>query len=280
MKLSVVIPAHNEEGSIGATVSAVVERLERESIDYEILVIDDASSDTTADVVGGIAARNERVRCLRSHYKNGFGFAVRAGLDRFTGDAVAIMMADLSDDPEDLVLYYRLLERGFDCAFGSRFLPGSEVHDYPRFKLVMNRLVNWFIRVLFQHGYNDTTNAFKAYRREVIDTIQPLLSNHFNLTVEMPLKAIVRGHSYAVAPITWRNRTAGTSKLSLQEMGSRYLFIVLYTFLERHLSRGDYSRAGGFTEEMPGGEGDEADGGRRRRPRPALVVGPGSQEGP
>ncbi|MEA2445520.1 MAG: dolichol-phosphate mannosyltransferase, partial [Thermoleophilales bacterium] len=260
MKLSVVIPAHNEEGSIGATVNSVVETLERESIDYEILVIDDASSDSTSKVVEGIAVGNERVRCLRSHYKNGFGFAVRAGLDRFTGDAVAVMMADLSDDPEDLVLYYHLLERGFDCAFGSRFLPGSAVYDYPRFKLVMNRLVNWFIRVLFQHGYNDTTNAFKAYKREVIETIQPLLSNHFNLTVEMPLKAIVRGHSFGVAPITWRNRTAGTSKLSLQEMGSRYLFIVLFTFLEAHLSRGDYSRPGGFTEESPvSGEGAASD---------------------
>jgi dolichol-phosphate mannosyltransferase len=279
VKLSVVIPAHNEEGSIGATVSAVVERLERERIDYEILVIDDASSDGTSAVVERIAAGNERVRCLRSHYKNGFGFAVRAGLDRFTGDAVAVMMADLSDDPEDLVLYYRLLERGFDCAFGSRFIPGSKVYDYPRFKLVMNRLVNWFIRVLFQHGYNDTTNAFKAYKREVIETMQPLLSNHFNLTVEMPLKAIVRGHSYAVAPITWRNRTTGTSKLSLKEMGSRYLFIVLYTFLERHLSRGDYSRNDGFTEgSSAGGASPPADEehrrGRRRRSRPAIVVGP------
>jgi dolichol-phosphate mannosyltransferase len=269
VKLSVVIPAHNEEGSIGQTVSAVVGTLEREALDYEILVIDDASSDSTAAVVGEIAAGNPRVRCLRSHYKNGFGFAVRAGLDEFTGDAVAIMMADLSDDPEDLVLYYRLLERGFDCAFGSRFIPGAKVHDYPRFKLAMNRVVNLFIRALFQHGYNDTTNAFKAYRREVVETIQPLLSNHFNLTVEMPLKAIVRGHSYAVAPITWRNRTAGESKLKLQEMGSRYLFIVLYTFLERHLSRGDYRRTGGFTEQTP-----SADGATGRRPRPSLVVGP------
>jgi dolichol-phosphate mannosyltransferase len=278
MKLSVVIPAHNEEGSIGETVSAVVSTLEREQIDYEILVIDDASGDSTAAVVGEIGATNERVRCLRSHYKNGFGFAVRAGLDRFTGDAVAVLMADLSDDPEDLVVYHRLLERGFDCAFGSRFMPGSKVYDYPRFKLVMNRLVNTFIRLLFQHGYNDTTNAFKAYRREVIETIQPLLSNHFNLTVEMPLKAIVRGHSYAVAPISWRNRTSGTSKLSLQEMGSRYLFIVLYTFLERHLSRGDYSRQGGFTEETPaegaGGGANDDHRRRRRRSRPAIVVGP------
>jgi dolichol-phosphate mannosyltransferase len=137
----------------------------------------------------------------------------------------------------------------------------------------MNRLVNWGIRVLYQHGYNDTTNAFKAYRREVIDTIQPLLSNHFNLTVEMPLKAIVRGHSYAVAPISWRNREAGESKLSLKEMGSRYLFIVLYTLLERHLSRGDYRRAGEFTEEAASAGAAQDDLARRRRAQPAIVVG-------
>jgi len=117
------------------------------------------------------------------------------------------------------------------------------VHDYPKVKLILNRLVNLGIRALFRHGYNDTTNAFKAYRREVIQHIQPLVSNHFNLTVEMPLKAIVRGQSYAVVPISWRNRAYGVSKLKLQEMGSRYLFIVLYVFLEHHLSRGDYRRS-------------------------------------
>jgi dolichol-phosphate mannosyltransferase len=169
---------------------------------------------------------------------------VRSGLETFEGDAVVVMMADGSDDPDDLVRYHELLEQGYDCVFGSRFLPGSEVHDYPRVKLVLNRLANWFVRVLFRHGFNDTTNAFKAYRREVIETIQPLLSNHFNLTVELPLKAIVRGHTYAAIPISWRNRTAGTSKLAMREMGSRYLFIVLYVFLEHHLSRGDYKRPG------------------------------------
>jgi dolichol-phosphate mannosyltransferase len=154
------------------------------------------------------------------------------------------MMADASDSPADLVAYYRLLESGYDCAFGSRFMRGSEVSGYPWFKLALNRAANTFIRIVFRHGYNDTTNAFKAYRREVIETVQPLLSNHFNLTVELPLKAIVRGHSYGVIPIAWTNRDEGVSKLKLQEMGSRYLFIVLYVFLEHHLSRGDYRRAG------------------------------------
>jgi dolichol-phosphate mannosyltransferase len=258
VKLSIVIPAHNEAESIAATIRKVAAALDGEGIDYEIVVIDDASTDGTAEAVEQVVAENDRVHCFPSHNRRGFGLAVRAGLDRFEGDAVAIVMGDGSDDPEDLVRYHRLLEEGYDCAFGSRFMSGSVVRDYPKLKLVMNRIANLGVRLFFRHGYNDTTNAFKAYRRDVIQTVQPLLSHHFNLTVELPLKAIVRGHSYAVIPISWTNRTAGTSKLSMKEMGSRYVFIVLYVFLERHLSRGDYLRRD-----------------RPRRPRPARggVVG-------
>jgi len=244
MKLSAVIPAHNERNSIAATLDALAAELDAAGIDYELLVVDDASTDGTGDEVARVVERNSRVRCHPSHYPNGFGFAVRAGLDRYEGDAVAVVMADGSDSPRDLVRYHRLLEEGYDCAFGSRFMPGSTVHDYPRVKLVINRVVNWGIRLLFRQPYNDTTNAFKAYRREVIDNVQPLLSNHFNLTVELPLKAIIRGHDYAIVPVSWTNREAGESKLGLREMGSRYLFIVLYAFLEQTLTRGDYVRPG------------------------------------
>jgi dolichol-phosphate mannosyltransferase len=242
MKLSVLIPAQNEAASIRSTVEEIVAALEREEIPYEVIIIDDASSDGTASAVQQLERINPRVHGYRSRSPRGFGFAVREGLDRFEGDAVAIVMADGSDDPADLVRYYRLLEEGYDCAFGSRFMRGSRVEGYPRLKLVLNRIGNLGVRLLFRHGYNDTTNAFKAYRREVIENCRPLLSNHFNLTVELPLKAIVRGHSFGVVPISWRNRTSGTSKLKIQEMGSRYAFIVLYAFLERHLSRGDYLR--------------------------------------
>jgi dolichol-phosphate mannosyltransferase len=242
MKLSVVIPAHNEVESIGETIAATVTELERAEIDYEIVVVDDASGDGTGEAVAAIAERNPNVRWERSHLPPGFGHAVRAGLELYTGDAVAIMMADLSDSPRDLVLYYQVLLQGYDCAFGTRFGSGGRAEGYPRVKLVINRIVNTGIRVLFQHGYNDTTNAFKAYRREVVEQLQPLLSNHFNLTVEMPLKAVVRGYSYAVVPVSWEGRRHGESKLHLNEMGSRYLFIVLYVWLEHHLSRGDYRR--------------------------------------
>jgi dolichol-phosphate mannosyltransferase len=244
MKLSVVIPARDEEGTIGATLRDVVTTLKSEGIDHEVLVVDDHSRDRTAATVEALAAELGNVRCILSPYGAGFGLTVRAGLERFDGDAVAILMADGSDDSHDLVRYHRILNQGYDCVFGSRFMAGSRVRDYPKIKLAINRIVNLGIRMLFRHGYNDTTNAFKAYRRQVIENIKPLVSNHFNLTVEMPLKAVIRGHSYAIVPISWTNRSVGESKLGLKEMGSRYLFSLLYAFLEAHLTRGDYRRPG------------------------------------
>ena len=240
--LSIVIPAYNEEDCIESTTHLISERLERDKIDYEILVVNDNSKDNTEAVLKKINQENPRILYINNYYPNGFGFAVRCGLENFSGDAVAVVMADNSDSPDNMVDYYYKLQEGYDCVFGSRFIKGGKVIDYPKHKLFVNRLANLFIQVLFGLKFNDTTNAFKIYRKEVIEGISPLLSHHFNLTVEMPLKAIVRGYSYTTIPITWRNRTTGVSKLKLKEMGSRYLFIVLSIWLEKHLSRGDYKR--------------------------------------
>lgn len=243
MKLSVVIPAHDEEECIGSTVLALVKRLSSERIDHEILVVNDNSTDGTALVVQSLAFAYLSVRLLDSVPPHGFGFAVRRGLENFSGDAVAIYMADASDTPEDLVKFYRVMvEQGVDCVFGTRFARGSRVAGYPWLKLVLNRLANTFIRLLFGLRYNDVTNAFKLFRRHVIEGLKPFLSHHFNLTVELPLKAIVRGYTYAVVPNDWINRKTGTSKLKIKEMGSRYLFIVLYCLIEKWFSAGDYFR--------------------------------------
>jgi dolichol-phosphate mannosyltransferase len=238
--LSVVIPAYNEEGCIVETVNSLSQALELEGIPYEILVVNDNSRDNTEELLQHLCSTHNRVQYINSYYPNGFGFAVRCGLENFKGDVVAIVMADSSDSPENLIDYYYKLQEGYDCVFGSRFIRNGKVIDYPIHKLVVNRLANLFIQILFGLKLNDTTNAFKIYRREVIEGIFPLISHHFNLTVEMPLKAIVRGYSYDIIPITWQNRKSGISKLKLKEMGSRYLFVVLYAWLEKHLSRGDY----------------------------------------
>jgi dolichol-phosphate mannosyltransferase len=242
MKLSVVIPAKNEEGCVEETVTGIVAALTAAQIPYEILIVDDGCTDSTVPVIERLQGRLAGLRLITNTGRHGFGMAVRAGLQHVSGDAVAVMMADSSDSPHDLVAYYNKLSEGYECVFGSRFIAGSKVVDYPKHKLILNRLANGFIMTLFGLRCNDITNAFKCYRREVIEGMEPFLSPHFNLTVEMPLKAIVRGYSYAVIPITWSNRKFGVSKLRLKEMGSRYLFIVLYLWLEKHFSRGDYRR--------------------------------------
>ena len=242
MKLSVVIPARDEEGSISQTLSNIASTLRLHKIPFEIIVVDDGSRDATCARVERSAATHGEIRLICNSGRHGFGNAVRAGLTHCSGDAVAIMMADGSDDPRDLVTCWHALAEGYECVFGSRFVRGGRVIDYPFHKLAINRLANTFIRMLFGFSYNDTTNAFKCYRREVIAGMQPLISPHFNLTVEMPLKAMVRGYSYKVVPISWTNRRTGISKLKLHEMGSRYLFIVLTMWFEKHLTRGDYAR--------------------------------------
>jgi dolichol-phosphate mannosyltransferase len=243
-RLSIVIPAHNEEGCIESTVRALVTRLHAEEIPHEVLVVNDNSKDATEAILKRLVSEFPgSVRYVNNTPPHGFGFAVRKGLESFSGEVVAVYMADASDTPEDLVLFYRtLLDRKVDCVFGSRFMKGARVVDYPWLKLRINRAANLFIQLLFGLRYNDVTNAFKMYRAPVIQGVKPFLSHHFNLTVELPLKAIVRGYSYAVVPNAWINRKTGVSKLKIQEMGSRYLFIVLYCLIEKWLSRGDYRR--------------------------------------
>jgi dolichol-phosphate mannosyltransferase len=240
--LSVVIPARDEEGCIASTIEHLHAELRANNIPHEIIVVDDGSKDRTVQIVTELGERITEARLLSSGPPHGFGRAIAAGLMQINGDAVVVIMADESDDCRDAVRYWNKLNEGWDAVFGSRFMKGGGVIDYPWLKLRINRLANFFIRILFHISLNDTTNAFKAYRRTVIEGCKPILSAHFNLTVELPLKTIVRGYSWTTIPITWRNRRTGVAKFKIQEMGSRYLFICLYLWLEKHLSRGDYNR--------------------------------------
>ena len=241
-KLSVIIPAKDEAENLRECISEICKELTYFSINFEILIIDDGSTDNTIDVVKEIRKSVTSLKYIKNEHENGFGRAVRLGIENFTGDAVAIMMADRSDSPKDLVTYWECIKDGNECVFGSRFIQGGKVYNYPHLKLIANRIVNTMIRFAFKIKCNDITNAFKIYRREVIEGCKPFISPHFNLTVEIPLKAIVRGYSWTVIPISWRNRSKGVAKLKLREMGSRYFFIVAYLWLEKYFSRGDYHK--------------------------------------
>jgi dolichol-phosphate mannosyltransferase len=243
VKLSIVIPAYNEAESIGETIEELVSVLSQKPIDYEILVVNDNSKDNTLEVLEALKLKYNSLNYVTNNGPNGFGYAVRYGLERFTGDCVAVMMADLSDSPYDLLKFYETMVAGnYDCVFGSRFMKGGKTIDYPAVKKIINRVANAIIRLVMNIKYNDTTNAFKLYKRHTIEGVKPFLSPHFNLTIELPLKAIIRGFSFAVVPNSWTNRKYGESKLKIREMGSRYFFILMYCFIEKYFSRGDFEK--------------------------------------
>jgi len=254
--LSIVIPARDEEEALPITVTHLHKKLKQENIPHEIVVVDDGSEDRTWEVMQELKRKIPELKIVKNEASHGFGRGIICGLNNFTGDAVVVMMADESDDCDDVVRYWEKLNDGWECVFGSRFIKGGKVVDYPKIKLFINRLANWFIKILFRITLNDTTNAFKAYRREVIDGCRPFLSPHFNLTVELPLKAIVRGYTWTVIPINWRNRRFGVAKLKIKEMGSRYFFICLYVWLEKYFSRGDYRRVPREDQVQPTGSVD------------------------
>jgi dolichol-phosphate mannosyltransferase len=236
VKLSVVIPAHNEEDSVAKVVALLINTLAAEKIDHEVIVVNDNSTDHTEAILQDLQRLYPTLRCINNEPPNGFGLAIRKGLDHFTGDAVAIVMGDGSDSPKDVVQYFRKLCEGYDCVFGSRFIEGGQLISYPPHKLLLNRLGNYLIKMLFRLDYNDITNGFKLYSREVIEACQPLISKRFNINIELPLKAIAQGYKYAIVPISYVDRTAGISKFKIKEISMPYLLTIVYIYLERYFS--------------------------------------------
>jgi dolichol-phosphate mannosyltransferase len=239
-KLSVVIPAFNEEKTIGECIRELRSCLrDKHQIPYEIIVVNDNSRDGTEEIVRAEMAGDEAIRIVNRTPPGGFGRAVRSGMEAVKGDVVVVYMADLSDSPDDVAAYYAKIREGYDCVFGSRFIKGSEVQNYPLVKLIANRIVNRCVQVMFWTRFNDLTNAFKAYRIAVIRDCGPYRACHFNLTLEMSLGALIRDYHVAQIPIRWYGRTWGSSNLRLGEMGRRYLSTLLMMFFQRHLIADD-----------------------------------------
>jgi dolichol-phosphate mannosyltransferase len=237
--LSVVMPARNESENLEPTIVEIISTLDEASIPFEIVIVNDGGDVATQRVAEELSRKRSEVRVVPGDRISGFGRTVRAGLAEARGDIITIVMADRSDNPRDLVRYYQKIEEGYDCVFGSRFRKGSSVTNYPPVKLLANRVGNKLIQLLFWTRFNDLSNAFKAYRRDVILECGPYSSSHFNLTIEMSLSALIRRYHIAEIPIDWRGRTWGASSLSLRQMGRRYLSVLLKLFFERVLIADD-----------------------------------------
>ncbi len=233
--ISIIIPAYNEEENVKPTILEIIETLDAEKIPHEIILVNDNSKDKTPDIVKELQTKYSQIKLVNRTPPGGFGRAIRSGLENFTGDYVAIVMADLSDDPKDIVKYYQKLEEGYDAVFGTRFTKDSKVVEYPKLKLFVNRIVNKMIQLMFWSEFNDLTNAFKAYRAHVIHSILPLRAAHFNITIETSLSVLIRKYKIASVSINWYGRKWGQSNLKLRAMGRRYLATLIKIWFERIL---------------------------------------------
>ena len=233
MKLSIILPVRNESQGIVKTLDLIISNISE--INHEIIVINDYSDDDSFNIINQKANTNKNIR-LFNNKKKGLGGAINLGIEESTGEAICIMMADLSDNISDLKNYYSLIQSSeTDAVFGSRFINGSKVSDYPMKKLILNRIFNYITKFLFFSNYNDFTNAFKIYKKNALIKSMPLVSESFNIFLEIPLKIISRKMNYKIIPIKWKNRKEGKAKFNIKELRSKYLFTLIYCFLEKIL---------------------------------------------
>ena len=231
--LSIIFPIRNEEENLSKIVNLFTEA--KFNFQYEILFINDFSKDKSYELMKNLAQKNEFIK----YYDNrniGIGGAINLGIKESKGTYCCIMMADLSDSLDDLSKYYHTISsENCDAVFGSRFISGSSCIDYPLRKYILNRIFNFFVSILYLNKFNDFTNAFKIYRKESLNKTLPLVSESFNIFLEIPLKIISRNFRYKIVPISWKNRKSGETKFKIQELRSKYLFTLIYCFIEKVL---------------------------------------------
>mgnify|MGYP001361889519 CR=1 FL=1 len=231
--LSIIVPVRNESDNLEDIYNYFTKNLK--NLSYEVLIINDFSADNTLEKAQSLLGENKLFKVLNNN-KKGLGGAVNLGIKKANGSYLTIMMADRSDDINDLIRYENLMKKeNLDAVMGSRFLKESKVTDYPIQKLILNRFFNLFVGLIFWNKYNDYTNAFKIYKKDILLEIMPLISESFNIFLEIPLKVISRNYKYKVIPINWMGRKKGVSKFKIKELRSKYLFTLIYCFIEKNL---------------------------------------------
>ncbi|MDA9602327.1 glycosyltransferase family 2 protein [Flavobacteriaceae bacterium] len=233
-KLSIIIPTFKEGKIIDSSVNKINDVLKKSGIDFEILIIDDNSNDKTLEKIEEISKKNNNINLYLNNSSKGFGNSIIEGIKKSQGEIICFVMADQSDSPYDILNYYKEIIKGeYDCLFGDRWAEQQLVENYPKFKFYVNRIGNKMISFLFNINYSDLTNSFKMYKKSVLIGLFPLISNHFSITIEIPLKVIYRGFKYKVIPNSWKNNQHSVSNLNLLYVLKTYSLIAIYCLIER-----------------------------------------------
>ena len=234
MKFSILIPCRNETEIIEETITNITNNLK--NYNFELLLINDFSTDNTLEKIKYFGSKFYNIKIF-DNKKKGLGGSLNLGIDKAEGDYIVIYMADMSDDIDNLKEYFEICKNNLniDAVFGSRFIKDSKVVNYPKKKLFFNRIFNNLVKIIFFSNYNDFTNAFKIYKKSILLNLKPIVSENFNVFLELPLKIISRKYNYKVIPIKWYNRKKGEAKFKIKELGSMYVFTLIYCWIEKIL---------------------------------------------
>ena len=234
MTLSIIVPVYNENKNIIKTINNL-HKLKKNIKEIEIIFIDDFSTDDTLNILNQSSKKKLYVKFFKNK-KKGLGSAIEIGIKKSRYQFITIFMCDSSDSIMDLIRYYKIMSQNkYDAVLGSRFVKKSKIKNYPLFKLILNRLFNNFVKFIFFSDYNDFTNAFKIYKKDVLKDLLPIVSENFNVFLEIPLKIISRQYIYKIIPINWKNRKIGRSNFRIKELSSMYIFTLFYCMIEKIL---------------------------------------------
>ncbi len=221
--LNIIVPAYNEEQNISETIRTIQEIQNRVDIPHKLIVINDNSTDRTGDIVENLLKTSPNLVLVNRRGNHGLGRCLNRAYEEVEGGVIVAMMADLSDDVNDIPRMLEKIKEGYDLVSASRYIPGGSGEHIDRWKHFLSRMLGRVIQVLIGLPTNDATNAYKMYRSEVLDKIGILKSDNYTTGLELTVKTYLMGLKIAEIPTTWQDRNRGSSHFRILKVAPEYL---------------------------------------------------------
>ena len=231
MRMSIVVPAHNEEDNIIEVIDRIEHYLDIQSLDCELVVVNDHSTDATAELVSKMSNQYINIRLIENKLDKGFANALKTGFNNTLGDVVVPIMGDLCDDLSAIEIMFQKINEGYDVVCGSRYTKGGARLGGSKIKGFFSCFVGVSLHYLLGLPTRDIGNAFKMYRKKVIDGID-IKSKGFEISMEIPLKAHYLGFKITEVPTVWRERTKGKSNFRIFKLLPSYLKLYIWAIFK------------------------------------------------